>query len=214
MCSHCRRRKIACDRGAPCGQCVQAQLECTYYNSHAHSNSHLPVDRRNSARFKYRPSSSASSMQAVLYPRYGSESTLSNVNYRSHVFDSEVAPAPLGPVSIDMSAPDWFDADLVNTSNQFSTTPTDPTATILFSPDQGTSLLDWDASPETGHPALLPPPVSCGSFAAEPGKALFLKSRMYGPTHWMTILHKVNITRRLSDVPSWLTWEYSLVEVQ
>lgn len=197
VCTNCRRRKIACDRGAPCDQCGQARLQCTYYNGHAHTNSDSGVDRRDSASSEH-PSSSASSVQAVLVHGYGSESALSNVDYRSNVFDPKVAQALPGAASVDMGAPGWFGADMMNTLSHSLSMPTDPSAVTLFSPGQATSMLD--TSPETGHAALPAPPLYREPFSAEPAKLLFSKPRMHRPTHWMTILAKVTPISRLTSV--------------
>lgn len=192
MCAECRRRKIACDRNAPCAQCVQAHLKCAYYNSYAHSD--FQIDRHNSANSKPRSSSSASSTQAT-HQGYGTEppsESLGNVDYQrnfSSVSNLDVASAIPAAISVDTSAPSWLETEIYGTLSQPLSTAFDASALALFSPDPVAALSDAD--PEAGRPALPPPPLHTESNSAEPGNVLSSKSRMYGPTHWMTILRKV-----------------------
>jgi hypothetical protein len=59
----------------------------------------------------------------------------------------------------------------------------------------------------------LPPTLHSEPFFSNPSKVLFSKSRLYGPTHWKTILHKVwsiEISSHLPQSPSgarlWLSF--------
>lgn len=190
VCTGCRRRKIACDRKAPCAQCVQAHLECTYY-----ARNDFQTDSRHSTKAKSQSSLSASSAQAMDYQSYSSgppSESLANLEYQKNfsVPDLMVASTIPAAHSVDMSASSWFDTEILGTFNQPLSTPIDVSPKTLF-PDTVTALSD--PSRETGQPAAFPPQASLYSevFSAEPGKILFSKSRLYGSTHWITILGKV-----------------------
>lgn len=187
VCTGCRRRKIACDRKSPCAQCVQAHLECTYY-----ARNDFQTDNRHSTKAKSHSSLSAPSTQAMHYPSYSSgppSESLANVDYQKNFSVPDLMAASAAH-SIDMSASSWFDTEILGTFNQPLSTPIDVSPKTLF-PDTATALSD--PSRETGQPAAFPPQASLYSevFSAEPGKVLFSKSRLYGSTHWITILRKV-----------------------
>ncbi|KAH7305588.1 hypothetical protein B0I35DRAFT_483931 [Stachybotrys elegans] len=99
----------------------------------------------------------------------------------------------LGLLSGSMSfvtAPEWFDTSMMDTLSQPLAIPSDPNTAILFSPDEVASLLD--ARSESQQPASLPRSLDLEAFAAEPNEALPSKSRINGPTHWMSLLGKYN----------------------
>lgn len=198
VCTSCRRRKIACDRNAPCAQCIQANLECTYHRGYHDARNDFPTDRHDSAHSKVRSSSSASSMQATSQG-YAPES-LANVDYQSPVFEMNVASALPAALSVDMSAPSWFETEILGALDQPLGTPIDANGVTLFSPNTTNTVAGLsDAGPGAGRPAL-PPPLYSESFSAEPGEPLFSKGRVYGPTHWMTILRKVSTVQQESQV--------------
>ncbi|GKT51794.1 uncharacterized protein ColSpa_11975 [Colletotrichum spaethianum] len=100
--------------------CVQAHLECTYYQNYARSDSQ--IDSYNSASSQPCSGSSASSTQAT-HQCYGSgppSESLANADYPKNfsATDLNVASAVPGAISVDMSGPDWFETEVLGALDQ------------------------------------------------------------------------------------------------
>ncbi|TKW55877.1 hypothetical protein CTA1_11716 [Colletotrichum tanaceti] len=140
VCTSCRRRKIACDRKAPCAQCVLAHLKCTYYQNYACIDSQ--IDSHNSASSQPYSSSSASTTQDThqYYSPGPPSEALANANYLKNfsTTDLNVASAVPGAISVDMSGADWFETEVLGALDQPLSTAMDASAVTLF-PDSVTA---------------------------------------------------------------------------
>lgn len=181
VCNECRRRKIACDRKLPCGQCIQYNSTCMY-----HSTKLLP-------RGATQPSLVAAANTYTLPP---SSTTLDT-------FRSAEAP-PSARLADDLLAP----PSTVNNASGVvplvhTQTPNLPvvhaTATLQISPILGT-----DTAPQEQNPTSMKTQASRQSQAAsspttqsctQPSlNGRFIKSRLFGRSHWMNSCIQVRIS--------------------
>ncbi|KND87121.1 Multidrug resistance regulator 1 [Tolypocladium ophioglossoides CBS 100239] len=185
VCTECRRRKIACDRNAPCTQCIQSNSACTYYNS-CSTSSDFSSDQDNGIKPRHITSSSAAAQ--TIYA-FGPRPQLPTSAGYDHAFSSAayvttIPPTP--PISVDTGASSWFDTASLGALPLPLSMSID-TASIPFSVGQpefdGVTGMGYSVPSDTAQPT--------GSPSQEPSRVVFQKSRLYGPSHWMTVFRKV-----------------------
>lgn len=197
VCNECRRRKIACDRKAPCGQCVQYNSACTYYTPEF---SPRPRTQSNTAINTYASSSSS----------IGLETFRPTEALPLGMFDDSTAPPPSVDDNISSAG------TLVNAQR---TRPATVHAVAL--PNPRTAAPHAHASAATAPPAQNPTPTTTpeskqSSEAEQPLvtgrssrpllKGRFSKSRLFGQSHWMNSCIQVSYPGR----PSFSTWTVSI----
>ena len=180
VCNECRRRKIACDRKSPCGQCIQYNSTCMY-----HSPKSLP-----------RGVTQPSLVTANTY-------TLPTPSITLDTFRSPEAP-PSAPLPDALVLP----PSTVNNSSGVvalvrTQTPNLPvvhaTATLQTSP-----IVAPDTAPQEQNPTSMKTQASRQSQATSspttlsctqtPLNGRFIKSRLFGRSHWMNSCIQVRIS--------------------
>ena len=173
VCNECRRRKIACDRKSPCGQCIQYNSTCMYHSiaqpSLVTANPYtLPTPSITLDKFRSSEAPSSARLPDALLPQ---PSTVKNAS---------------GLVA------------LVRTQ-----TPNLPgvyaTATLQTSP-----IVAPDTAPQEQNPTSMKTQASRQSQATSspttlsctqtPLNGRFIKSRLFGRSHWMNSCIQVRIS--------------------
>lgn len=188
VCTECRRRKIACDRNVPCAQCIQSKSNCTFYNSY---NSYADGEQARSV-----PDIS----QSVYAPSIGQTAHATQTG----------SQLSLVPVTDDQSQftcttkPNTIPADSDLLAGISGTTTVDILPfpmTIYPGPEDGHFLpsLFGDLSGINGTTNMTEfAPMAIQSSLNSPASrpidsgTVFHKSRIYGPSHWMSLLNKVS----------------------
>ncbi len=180
VCTECRRRKIACDRKAPCGQCIQYDSTCTYYTP---GISTVTRTQRTPANDIYTPSSSTN------LETFGSTEV-----HQLGMFDGPAGPPP--SVDDDTSIP-------VASVNTQSAGPLIGHSTALQNLREATDATVYPLpNPNPTTPRTL---NSRGSTNPERSvetvrtsrphlKGRFLKSRLFGQSHWMNGCMQVRLS--------------------
>ena len=182
VCNECRRRKIACDRKSPCGQCIQYNSACMY-----HSPKSLP-------RGVTQPSLVTANTYTLPLP---------NPSITLDTFRSPEAPpsAPL-PDAL-LPSPSTVNNALGVVALVRTQTPNLPlvhtTGTLQTSP-----IVASDTAPQEQNPTLMRPPATTQSQASSsptplsctqaPLNGRFIKSRLFGRSHWMNSCIQVRIS--------------------
>ena len=180
VCNECRRRKIACDRKSPCSQCIQYNSTCMY-----HSPNSLP-----------RGVTQPSLVTANTY-------TLPTPSITLDTFPSPQAP-PSAPLPDALLPPP---STVNNASGVVALVRTQSanlpvvhaTATLQTSP-----IVASDTAPQEQNPTSMKTPASTQSQASSsptplsctqtPLNGRFIKSRLFGRSHWMNSCIQVRIS--------------------
>lgn len=183
VCTECRRRKIACDRSAPCAQCLQSNSVCTYYHSYSSSGDFSGSQDHH----RHAGSSSDAAQPTYAIGQRPQLPTPSTANEGSTM-------ATTASISIDTTAPAWFDTASLGVLPLPLSMATDSTC-ISFPSIPAAVLPELDTV--VGMTDLAPGEMNSPQ---EPARVVFHKSRLYGPSHWMTLYRKV--TDKLSGMLS------------
>lgn len=95
-CLECRRRKVKCDRGDPCGQCVSIQTKCNYSSKHqVHAATEAVVAQDDTP-----PTIGSSQNQQLnhdseIQPNHPNSSDLLNSLQKIQMVDDSSAPSPI-----------------------------------------------------------------------------------------------------------------------
>lgn len=196
VCTGCRRRKIACDRKSPCAQCVQAQLDCTYYQTHTGAD--FQNDRNSNPQTRSSlsslPESSTPHVSRRNYEPEASIDTTATIDYQKNFYSLNLGTTAEGPLPMpdETILPNWFETNVLSTYDDPLSIPVDSVPTSLFSPATRVALPLGET--KSGRETAIPPgPTSPGGFLTELGKTPFSQSPWCGPTHWITLLSKVRI---------------------
>lgn len=176
VCTECRRRKIACDRSAPCTQCIQSGSACTYYNSY--NSQSASSDFLGDQESGVKPHHLGSPPTAYAFAP-GTQLAPSTRANDQHVFS--MAPAA---TSIDTWAPNWFDTANLGGLQM-------PLSTALDATRMPFSGLGLDSAVDMEDSAAVEAALPMSPSPQEPADIIFQKSRLYGPSHWKTLLRKV-----------------------
>jgi aspyridone synthetase trans-acting enoyl reductase len=191
VCTECRRRKIACDRNTPCTQCVQSKSACTFYKSYNSYSTGINVPTTREGPIMP-PSALPSSTGQTLYSNRPTPQLppLTVTDYASTSFhgvsDSSTLPLTISP-SRDLSSQNWVDTaalDITTYSEADNGRLPESSALNLSGINGPTGMADlMSNSMDSPHLGLSPAPNSAS--------IAFHKSRMYGPSHWISLLGKV-----------------------
>lgn len=192
VCTECRRRKIACDRNVPCAQCVQSKSTCTFYNSY---NSYSDGDQARSVpdgHLASRPDSTPAIGQTAYASQTSPQLSLALMTDDQNPFTCTTRPSPT-TISTDSA--------LLTRINGTATMDIPPFTMAMYpDPDhvqfQTSLFTDMpDINGTTDMPDLMPisidSPVRSPSSTLTDSGTVFHKSRVYGPSHWMSLLGKV-----------------------
>lgn len=189
VCTECRRRKIACDRNAPCTQCIQSNSACTYYNS-CSTSSDFSSDQDSGVKPRHTTSSSAAAQTIYAFgprpPLPAAAASTAASYYGAYTSSADVATIPTPPISIDTGASSWFDTAGLGALPLPLSMSMDA-ASIPFS----VGMPEFDGVPGMGYPAPAEAAQPTSSPCQEPSRVVFQKSRLYGPSHWMAVFRKV-----------------------
>jgi hypothetical protein len=162
-CEQCRRRKVKCDRASPCGPCQRSSLErCTYRPERSRT-----VETINSRG----PPSRAGN------PRSDGETSISD--WQRQLTADVLPPTPpmLLPSSVNAGLPQLLPDGLRPRSSAIS----DGSSADSRMPPQGAVRLGGTGASTTDSDRRSMP--VCASF---------LKSRFYGPSHWLNASEAVS----------------------
>ncbi|OGM48041.1 hypothetical protein ABOM_002901 [Aspergillus bombycis] len=197
VCTECRRRKIACDRNTPCAQCIQSNSPCTYYNSYNSysASADFSSDQDNSVKPQHRRSSSTA-VPAI--HNFGPRMQLPNpttVNYHD-TFTNAADMNTLLPTSttaLDTGATGWFDTNNLGPL-------TAPLSINLETPPIPFTDVGLDGVTSMAESTAMDAVQTLSSPSQHPAKVVFLKSRLYGPSHWMTLFRKYEQQGLFNDI--------------
>lgn len=179
VCNECRRRKIACDRKAPCGQCVQYNSTCTYYTP---DFSPRPRTQSITATNTYTSSSSPISLETFRPTEV----------LPLGMFDDSSAPPP----SVDDNASSA--GALVNAQR---TGPPAVHATAIQNPRAAAAAATVSPvqnptptrTPESKQLSEAEQSLETVKSSRPPLKGRFSKSRLFGQSHWMNSCIQVRL---------------------
>ncbi|PNY28308.1 Multidrug resistance regulator 1 [Tolypocladium capitatum] len=175
-------------------RCLQANTACTYYDSY-YTSSGFSSDQDSPNRPRRTSSSSASAQTMhALGPR-PQLSTSTPANYHNS-FSGDVRSIPsTPPMSVDVGVAGWFGANF----GQLPLSLGMDTG-MSFSGASAVGLPEFDGV--TGMADLAPADAAqpTTSSSREQDKVVFHKSRLYGPSHWMTLFRKVLTETRLAGL--------------
>lgn len=198
VCNECRRRKIACDRHTPCGQCVQHKSACTY-STHSHS----PSDERRTGRRTWPgpappPHSNSNSDTSVPSAPLSAASNLeiSAILQPSVGIHGNAALRPAYAVgSRDVNAIRVAPAGL-----QQSVTGPTVNGINLQNLNVRSNVNGPDRSADTSAEAASSPPAVV-AHARHRLNGRVDKARLFGQSHWMNSLLQVRILLEISFLP-------------
>ncbi|KAE8383481.1 hypothetical protein BDV26DRAFT_287667 [Aspergillus bertholletiae] len=184
VCTECRRRKIACDRNTPCAQCIQSNSPCTYYNSYNSYSASADLSSDQDNGIKPHPIRSSSTAFHGFGPRTQLP-TSTAVNYHStYTSTAEINPLlPAATTALDAGATSWFDT----TSLGALSVPLNLAIETTPAPFSDVGLEGVTGLAESTAADVMESSVSPSQ---PPAKIVFVKSRLYGPSHWMTLFRK------------------------
>lgn len=177
VCNECRRRKIACDRKTPCGQCVQYNSTCTYYTP---DFSPWPRTQSSTATNTYASSSSS----------IGLESFRSTEVLPLGLFDDSTAPPSVDEnastvgalVDPQRTGPPAVHATTLQSLHAAAAAATAAAAAATASPVQVLTPIRTPEAKQLSEPELSLETVRS---YRPPLKGRFSKSRLFGQSHWM-----------------------------
>ncbi|KAI0911300.1 hypothetical protein F4823DRAFT_623658 [Ustulina deusta] len=182
VCTECRRRKIACDRNIPCTQCAQSGSACTYYNSYSNSGG-FSNDQGGSTKPPFANSASSLAETNYILSSRPPPSALMTPSHSYATFPSRAEAGiepPVTSISIDGGASSWFDPVNLGAPgmqlNMLYDTNTLPFTSASADNSQDPDVQVTDAVTEAA--------------TSPQAKVMFQKSRLYGPSHWMTLCRK------------------------
>lgn len=160
-CETCRRRKIKCDRNAPCDQCIRSKSEiCTY----------LPNDS---------PSLTGRNRHVGMGRVANSSTTSPTMSHDSPSATSNIPAAGAFDASTDQfSIPGYSTSDPEK----------ERASTVRALPDQLQSRLLDPANTEPADSAAVSLPMHN---TALPTKEVFEKTRLFGRSHWINSVEQV-----------------------
>lgn len=180
VCNECRRRKIACDRKAPCGQRVQYNSTCTYYNP---DFSPRPGTQSSTPTNTYASSSSPISLETFRPTEV----------LPMGMFDDSTGPPP----SVDDNA-----SSAGALMNAQRTGPPTVHATALQNPRAAAAAPAITSHVQNPTPTRTPESkqlseadesVETVRSSRRPLKGRFSKSRLFGQSHWMNSCIQVRL---------------------
>ncbi|KAI1077854.1 hypothetical protein F5B20DRAFT_592600 [Whalleya microplaca] len=190
VCTECRRRKIACDRSIPCTQCIQSNSACTYYNSYSTSGG-ISGDQDGGIKPPYIGSTSTAAQTMYAFGPRPSLPVSTAANYfNAFPSTADASTDPLtAAISVDTGGTSWFDP----TNLSALTLPLNmliDTNNIPFTDASVGGLLEPDGVKPVADSAAVDATRPTSSSSQELAKVVFQKSRLYGPSHWMTLCRK------------------------
>ncbi|KAF1993365.1 hypothetical protein P154DRAFT_450420, partial [Amniculicola lignicola CBS 123094] len=195
VCTECRRRKIACDRNMPCAQCVQSKSTCTFYNSY---NSHSDGDQARSLPDGQRASQPEATpvIGQTAYPNQTSpQLSLAPMASDRNPFACTTRPSPI-TVSTNTTSITGINGTTTTTTTMdvppFPMTMYPDPDHVQFPPSLFTDMPDFNGATSMTDltPISIDAPVRSSSSTLTDSGTLFHKSRVYGPSHWMSLLGK------------------------
>lgn len=174
VCNECRRRKIACDRKSPCGQCIQYNSTCIY-----HSPNFLPSG-----------ATQPSLVAANTYTSPPSPITLDT-------FRSPQAPPSTQLTNTLLPSPSTLNNASGVVALVHTQTPNLPVVHAT-APLQTSSSAVTDTAPQEQNQTLMktqaassPTTLTC---TQPPLNGRFIKSRLFGRSHWMNSCIQVRMS--------------------
>lgn len=202
VCTECRRRKIACDRNTPCIQCIQSNSACTYYHSHSSTQSGDLSGDHDGARLHDHHDGGVIWSAAANQPANGFGpklwSTPTTTTNRHNAFSSSKTNTSntipsMATTYPDVGAINWFDtAGLGATTSPLHLAM--DTHNMIF-PILSTAV-PLDTDDETFKMDSFVPNT------AQSAQFVFHKSRLHGPSHWLTLLQKCKPLGLFDDINS------------
>lgn len=180
VCNECRRRKIACDRKTPCGQCVQYNSICTYYTPESSSR---PRTQSTTATNPYTTSS----------PSINLETFRPTEVLALGLFDDSIAPPPpiddnASSAGVEVNAQRTGPLTVHATALQNQRAAA---AAATASPVQNPTCT---RTPESKELSKAEQSVETVRSSRSPLKGRFSKSRLFGQSHWMNSCIQVRLS--------------------